>query len=322
MKARKFQKPIIVVSRCIEFAACRWNGLMIQDNFVRQLMPFVEYRPICPEYEIGLGIPREPIRVIQAKDKRMLYQPATGKDFSAKMNKFAESYLRSLDEIDGFILKGRSPSCGIKDVKIYAGIDKAPLTGKGAGFFGETVIERFSDLPVEDEGRLTNFRIREHFLTRIFALAAWRNLPKSMGPLVEFHGSNKLLLMAVNQKEMRALGKIVANHDKKKLEQVFKEYGIHFRMALATVPRISSNINVLMHALGYFKNELKAAEKSYFLKTLDKYRDGKIPSSVPVGIIHAWIARFEQQYLAGQTFFEPYPEELIRISDSGKGRDF
>jgi uncharacterized protein YbgA (DUF1722 family)/uncharacterized protein YbbK (DUF523 family) len=322
MKARQFQKPIIISSKCLEFAACRWNGLMIADDFVRQLMSFVDFRPVCPECEIRLGIPREPIRVVQTKEKRMLYQPATGKDFSSKMNKFSESHLRSLNEVDGFILKSRSPSCGIKDVKIYGGIDKAPVTGKGAGFFGQAVIDRFPDLPVEDEGRLTNFRIREHILTRIFALAAWRNLPKSMAELVSFHGSNKLLLMAFNQKEMRVLGRIVANHEKKKLEQVFKEYGIHFKMALAPIPRISSNINVLMHALGYFKNDLKAAEKSYFLKTLDKYRDGKIPSSVPVGIIHAWIVRFDQQYLAGQTYFEPYPEELIQLGDSGKGRDF
>jgi uncharacterized protein YbgA (DUF1722 family)/uncharacterized protein YbbK (DUF523 family) len=322
MEKRRFIKPVIVSSKCIEFAACRWNGLTIKDEFVRQLMPGVDFRPICPEYEIGLGIPRDPIRVVQSKEKRILYQPASGKDFSGQMNKFARSYLESLDDVDGFILKSRSPSCGIKDVKIYGGIDKAPVTGKGAGFFGQAIIDKFSDLPVEDEGRLTNFRIREHFLTRIFALASWRNLPKSMATLVEFQASNKLLLMAYNQKELRILGRIVANHEKKRTDGVFAEYGIHFKQALATSPRVSSNINVLMHALGYFKTELKAAEKAYFLKTIDKYREGKIPLSVSAGIIHSWIARFDQKYLAGQTYFEPYPEELIQVSDSGKGRDF
>ncbi len=322
MVKRCFTKPIVVSSKCIEFAACRWNGLVIKDDFVRQLIPFVEFRPICPEFEIGLGIPREPIRVVRIKDKPILYQLATGKDFSEQMNKFTRGHLESLDEVDGFILKSRSPSCGIKDVKIYGGIDKAPVTGKGAGFFGQAVIDRYPDLPVEDEGRLTNFRIREHFLTRIFTLASWRKLDKSMAALVEFQKSNKLLLMAYNQKEMRILGRIVANHEKKRIDFVFSEYGVHLRKALATIPRVSSNINVLTHALGYFKTGLKTAEKSHFLKTVDKYREGKIPLSVPVGIIHSWIARFGQEYLVEQTYFEPYPEELIQASDSGKGRDF
>lgn len=322
MEKRRFTKPIVVSSKCIEFAACRWNGLMIKDDFVRQLIPFVEFRPVCPEYEIGLGIPREPIRVVKSKGRLILFQPATGKDFSGPMNRFAKDYLESFNEVDGFILKSRSPSCGIKDVKIYGGIDKAPVTGKGTGFFGQAVIDRYSDLPIEDEGRLTNFRIREHFLTRIFALASWRKLDKSMAALIEFQKANKLLLMAYNQKQMRILGQIVANHEKKKIEMVFSEYDIHLKKALTTIPRIGSNINVLTHALGYFKTGLKAAEKTHFLKTLDKFREGKAPLSVPVSIIHSWIARFGQEYLTGQTYFEPYPEELIQTSDSGKGRDF
>lgn len=322
MKKRRFIKPIIVSSKCIEFAACRWNGLLIKDDFVQQLIPFVEFRPVCPEHEIGLGIPRNPIRVVRIKDKPILYQPATSKDFSEQMNKFTQSHLESLNEVDGFILKSRSPSCGIKDVKIYGGIDKAPVTGKGAGFFGQAVIDRYPYLPIEDEGRLTNFRIREHFLTRVFGLASWRKLKKSIAALVEFQSANKLLLMAYNQKELRNLGQIVANHEKKQIDTVFAEYGIHFKKALATIPRVSSSVNVLTHALGYFKTGLKAAEKAHFLKTVDKYREGKIPLSVPVGIIHSWIARFGQEYLVGQTYFEPYPEELIQVSDSGKGRDF
>lgn len=322
MPDNQFAKPIIVVSRCIEFAACRWNGLLIKDDFVRQLMPLVDFRPVCPEFEIGLGIPRDPIRVVNKKGKPILYQPATGKDLSEQMNKFAQNHLESLDEVDGFILKGRSPSCGIKDVKIYGGIDKAPVTGKGAGFFGQAVIDRYPDLPIEDEGRLTNYRIREHFLTRIFALASWRKLDKSMAALVEFQASTKLLLMAYNQKESRILGRIVANREKKKINVVFSEYGIHLKRALTTIPRVSSNVNVLTHALGYFKTGLRSTEKAHFLKTVDKYRENKIPLSVPVGIIHSWIARFGQEYLAGQTYFQPYPEELIQASDSGKGRDF
>ncbi len=184
-------------------------------------------------------------------------------------------------------------------------------------------MERFPDLAIEDEGRLSNFIIREHFLTRLFSLAAWRTMERSlsMKRLVAFQAANKLLLMSYNQKELRILGRIVANHEKKDAASVFEEYGRHFKLALRAMPRHVSNINVLMHGLGYFSEKLTSAEKRHFLGSLEKYRAGKAPLSVPVGLMQSWIARFDEPYLAGQTFFEPYPEELLEITDSGKGRD-
>jgi uncharacterized protein YbgA (DUF1722 family)/uncharacterized protein YbbK (DUF523 family) len=296
---------------------------MLPEPFIRKLVPFVTFIPICPEFEIGLGIPRDPIRVVLKNTRHHLLQPDSGRDVTSAMNKFSKEYLTSLSQVDGFILKGRSPSCGIKDVRIYPGIDQSGAVGKGSGLFAEAVLERFADLPVEDEGRLSNFNIREHFLTRLFALAAWRAADKvrSMKNLVAFQAANKLLLMAYNQKEMRILGRIVANHEKKEIGKMFNEYGRHFRLALSVKPRHQSHINVLMHALGYFSDKLTKSEKRHFLGLLEKYRDGKTPLSVPISLTQSWIARFDETYLAEQTFFEPYPEALVEITDSGKGRD-
>ena len=166
---------------------------------------------------------------------------------------------------------------------------------------------------VEDEGRLKNTRIREHFLTKLFMLARFRQIKSvesSMKGLVQFHTKNKFLLMAYNQKEMRILGRITANLGKRPFSVVVQDYELHLWNVLGKAPRYTSVINVLLHALGYF-NELSPQEKSFFLDSLKRYREGKVPLSVLVVLLKSWIIRFKEDYLAQQTFFEPYPEGLI-----------
>lgn len=321
---RAFPRPRVVVSKCLGFAACRYNGQTIPDAFVKQLEAYVDYQPVCPEMEIGLGAPRDPVRVVLVNDEPRLVQPATGVDVTDRMLAFAEEHFNTLEDIDGFILKGRSPSCGIKDVKVYTGMQRgAASTNKGKGFFGDAVLKRYSHLPVEEEGRLTNFAIREHFLTALFVLADFRKVKSSgkMGALVEFHSDNKLLFLAYNESQLRLMGRVVANPQKRPVDRVIAAYEQHLWRALARPPRRTTGINVLMHALGYFSKSLNAQEKAYFLDALEKYRAQRVPLSVPVSVIGAWIVRFGEPYLERQTFFSPYPEALVTISDSGKGRD-
>ena len=316
-------RPAVVVSKCLGFAACRYNGLAISSGVVKALVPHVDFVPVCPEVEIGLGVPREPIRVVRSREGLRLLQPSTGADVTKKMTRFAASFLDSLAIADGFILKSRSPSCGFRDVKVFRGVEKEAAVVKGSGFFGGAVVERFPGRPVEDEGRLMNFRIREHFLTSLWALARFRaaRARLAMRDLVDYQARNKLLLMSYHQKEMRLLGKIVANPEKKAAPEVFDEYEAHLRAALAKPPKYVSNINVLMHAMGYFKDGLAAPEKAHFIASLEKYRAGKIPLSATIAIVNSWLARFGSDYLKQQTYFEPYPEALVEITDSGKGRD-
>ena len=308
-------KPHVVVSRCLGFDACRYNGQSIPDKLVDKLREYVNFTHVCPEVAIGLGVPREPIRIVQREGKRRLLQPATGREISEEMKVFAEGFLDELKDIDGFILKNRSPSCGIKDVRIYQSVEKGPVAGKGAGFFGGMVIEKFPGLAIEDEGRLMNYKIREHFLTKLYLRARFRQARASrdITDLVAFHTENKLLLMGYNQKELNALGRLAANKEKKKLDEVLREYEMHLQKALARAPRCTSNINVLMHAFGSFKRKISTKEKAFFLETLEKYRNGLIPLGSVQVILNAWIVRFEDEYLMKQTFFEPYPIELVGL---------
>lgn len=315
-------KPRIVVSKCIEFDHCRYNGLIISSDVVKGLKPFVEFVPVCPEMEIGLGVPRPTIRVVRKEEGLMLFQPETGRDVTGAMVEFAGRFLDSLGVVDGFILKSRSPSCGIKDVKVFPFVEAHSPAVKGKGFFAGAVLERLSFLPVEDEGRLSNFSIREHFLTRIFTLTAFRKMQASgkMKDVVRFQAENKYLLMAYNQKELKELGRITANPEKKPVGAVIEAYREHLLAALYRAPRYTSNINVLMHTLGYFSDELTAREKAYFLDILERYRAGTVPLSAALAVMRSWIERFENEYLMDQTFFRPHPEELVEITDSGKGR--
>lgn len=316
--------PQIVVSKCLGFDHCRYNGLTIRSDVVDGMVPHVEFVPVCPEMEVGLGVPRDPVRILRKDGVDRLVQPSTGRDVTEDMRRFSEEFLGSLQKVDGFILKNRSPSCGITDVKVYARAEKAPAVGRTAGLFGREVIERFRDLVVEDEGRMTNFRIREHVLTKVFALAAFRGVADTgeMRELVAFQARNKLLLMSYSQTALKALGRIVANAEHKSWDEVCGAYRAQLLTALVRPPRRTSAINVAQHAFGYVSKKLTAAEKQYFVDALARYREGKVPLSVAVGILGAWVVRFDVSYMAQQTFFSPYPEPLVEIVDSGKGRDF
>lgn len=312
---KKFPKPVIVTSKCFEFDACRYNGQMIPNNFVQTLEPFVKFVPVCPEVEIGLGVPRDTVRVVSRKGVKKLVQPTTKRDLTGLMQNFADSFLGSIKEVDGFILKNRSPTCGIKDAKFYPDGENNIPTGKGPGLFAEKVLEKFPGAAVEDEGRLRNPGIREHYLTRIYTLARWRDAKKknSMKALVDFQSDNKFILMSYNQREMKELGRIVANKDDRTLGETIPLYEAHLQKALAKTPRRTSNINVLMHGLGYFSDELSRKEKNHFLDLLERYRNMKAPLSALQSVMESWIIKYEESYLSRQTYFHPYPVELVEL---------
>lgn len=313
-------KPTVVVSRCLGFDKCRYNGDTIPNEFVKKLGSYVDYITVCPEVDMGLPIPRETIRLVLEKGETILYQPSTGRELTVAMTSFTDNFLSSLPQVDGFILKGRSPSCGTKDVKIHLGKEKAVGSIKGAGFFGKAVAERFSSSAVEEEGRLTNFKIREHFLTKLFIFFRLRQVEKSksLSELFKFQSDNKYLLMAYNQKEQKLLGRIVSNQEKKTFETIINDYNEHLALAFARVPRYTSIINSLQHIFGYFSEKLSPNERCFFLDTLEKYRENKVHLSVLIHMLKGYALEYNEPYILQQTILSPYPENLVDLSDSGK----
>ncbi len=311
-------KPIVVVSRCLGFDACRYDGQMLSNSFVSQLAPYVEFRPVCPEVEIGMGTPRAPIKIIMQQGKPHLIQAETGNDFTHSMQEFSEEFFSSLGEVDGFILKNRSPSCGIKDTKIYAKVEKGPAIGKASGLFGKQVLSEYGGLAIEDEGRLNNKKIREHFLIKLFTLARFREVKRmgTLGALMQFQTAHKLLLMAYNQSQMRKMGKLIGSATKMTpMPELFLEYEQGLHCVFSRQARIGSHINALMHAIGYFSKQLSAAEKTFFLDHLEKYRNGQVPLITLVSLIQSWTLRFGSEYLSQQMYLTPYPESLLNFKE-------
>lgn len=318
-------KPVVVVSRCLGFEGCRYNGQMDVSHLVEKLKDFVDFITVCPEVQIGLETPREAIRLIKENEDTpiKLLQHKTERELSKEMITFGEKFLSDLTRVDGFILKGRSPSCGIKEVKIYKGTEKGSASVKGKGLFAEIVMEKFPGLPIEDEGRVKNYNIRQHFLTKLYIMKNFRVIKQSglIEDLMEFHSTNKLLLMSYNQKQLKILGSILGNCGELNAKNVYEEYEKNLILTLNRLPRYTSNINVLTKSMGYFSSKLTHREKEFILETIEQYRDSKVPFSVPLYVIKSNAIRFEEKNLINQSFFEPYPLELDNVTDSGKGLD-
>lgn len=313
------EKPKVLVSKCLGFCKCRYNGDVIPDKFVEALEPYVDFIQVCPEVEIGLGIPRDPIRMILIEGNYELYQPESEKILTGEMDDYSHKTLSKIGEIHGAILKGRSPTCGIKDVKMYQSLVKGASSTKGVGIFAKHVYDYFPNASIEEEGRLTNLNIREHFLTKLFTnlrISKIENL--EMKDLIQFHSRHKYLLMAYNQEELKILGNIVANHDGLEFEKVIKLYKKHLGIALNTVPKINNSINTLMHLLGYFSDDLIPEEKQFVLESLDKLKEGKLHLSTPINIMRTYAIKYKQDYLLDQYIWEPFPDDLLDIKDTGK----
>ncbi|MCP8616273.1 YbgA family protein [Salirhabdus salicampi] len=320
-----FTKPVVVVSKCLEFGACRYNGDMLSDSTISKLKDHVTFRPVCPEVEIGLGVPRETIRLVKEDFyKPRLMQPSTREDLTEKMNKFSMEYVSSLkNDIDGFILKGRSPTCGIRDAKVYAKFEKSPVVEKTSGLFASHILNAYPSIVVEEEGRLKNFIIREHFFTKLFTLSEFRRIrtANSVERLKHFHHKHHYLFIAYNQTQYKKLKQLIARQTEQ-TEQLFHQYEQGLLQLFQKAPRYTSNVKVCKMIFHKFKHLLIDKEQHFFADHLTQYSEKRIPLSTITSLLKSWLIRFGETKLLEQSYFNPYPNQLIEISDSGKGRDY
>ncbi|QLC50431.1 DUF1722 domain-containing protein [Methanolobus zinderi] len=309
----RFARPIVVVSKCLGFAPCRYDGQIISCDFIDRMKSFVDFIDVCPECEVGLGVPRDPIRIVLDGGKKLV-QPATGQDLTQKMERFARSYLENLDDFDGFVLKSRSPSCGIGSTKIYPDAEGTVcLDKRGNGFFADAITDKYSHLPVMEDEQLDDILLRDHFLTTIFTLASFRKMSfsVSMRSLIEYHTCNKLLFMSCNKNILARMGNVVANREGLPAEEVFALYLDLLTELLSELHETGSTINAMMHAFGYLSRYLGAQDKFIFLQQLQQYReDVSVLFSLKEKLM-SWALHFDVDYISNQTFFRPYPQELV-----------
>jgi uncharacterized protein YbgA (DUF1722 family)/uncharacterized protein YbbK (DUF523 family) len=307
-------KICLGVSTCILGENLRYDGGHKRDRFIIETLgQFVEFVPVCPEVECGLGIPRESMHLEGNPESPRLVTTRTKIDHTERMVTWARTRVKELESEDlcGFIFKSRSPSSGMERVKIYN--EKGMATKNGVGMFAKIFMDHFPLLPVEEDGRLHDVRLRENFIERIFALKRWRELlgsKRSRGRLVSFHTQHKLLILSHSPKHSRILGKLVAEAKNIPQDQLYSQYQTLFMEALKLKSTIKKNINVLQHMMGYFKRDLSADEKQELLEVIDEYRGEYTPLIVPITLIKHYVRKYDQPYLKEQVYLNPHPVEL------------
>jgi len=270
------EKIKLGISTCLLGENVRFDGGHKLDRYLKDTLgQFVEYVPVCPEMECGFGVPRESFRLVGDPENPRLVTTRTNQDHTERMAEWAKRRVGELGKEDlcGYIFKGGSPSSGMERVKVY---DRNGVPSKvGVGLFARIFMNHFPLLPVEEEGRLHDPKLRENFIERIFALKRWRDGLKekqSLKALIVFHTRNKLLLLAHSPQHHRQMGKLVAAGKELPLRELYARYQDIFLEALRLKTTNKKHTNVLMHMLGYFKEQLSAAEKQEMLELIEQYR--------------------------------------------------
>ena len=312
-------EPIrIGVSSCLLGEQVRFDGGHKRSDFLTETLGrFVEFVPVCPELEIGLGVPRESIRLVRGPDHAdaiRLVGNKTGHDHTDKMHAFAERRTAALgrEELSGYVLKKDSPSCGVERVRVYGPSGMA--TRDGAGLFASALTRRYPSLPVEEEGRLNDSHLRENFVERVFAYRRLRSFFAArwtIGGLVQFHTAHKLVLMAHSPKAYSELGRFVANAKRLARDQMRDDYELAFMDALRKLATTARHTNVLHHMLGHLRGHLDATARAELVTLIDDYRRGFVPLIVPITLFRHYIREFDIAYLRGQVYLEPHPKELM-----------
>lgn len=302
------------ISSCLLGEKIRYDGGHKLDRFLTDTLgQYMEYVPVCPEVECGLSVPREAMHLQGNPDSPRLVTTHTKHDMTDRMVKWAQKRVAELEKecLCGFIFKSNSPSSGMERIRVYN--EKGMPVKKGVGIFARIFVNHFPLLPVEDEGRLHDPELRENFIERIFTLKRWRGVlgkKESRGNVVDFHTKHKLLILSHSPKHYQAMGKLVAQAKDLPSKELYQRYQILLMESLELKTTAKKNTNVLMHMMGYFKEQLSSDEKQELLEVIDHYREGYIPLVVPITLVNHYVRKYDQPYLQQQVYLNPHPLEL------------
>lgn len=309
----------IGVSSCLLGNQCRYDGSGSRDVFVvDELSKYFELIGYCPEEPV-FGTPRDTIRLVEVNRDIRVHIGKSGEDVTGQLQNSSSTFAKKAknDNLCGFVLKSKSPTCGMERVKVYQN-KNAPSEKKGIGLFAKELRKLYPYLPIEEEGRLNDPWLKENFLMQVFAynnIKSFLSTNPSYKDLVEFHTNYKYLIFAKSEVSYKALGKIVANHEKKEIKEIFDIYTVEFLKAISEKSTIKKTYNVLLHIIGYFKKNITKDEKEHLLTACNEYKNEIIPLIAVTKLINLYVKRLDQQYLKSQKFLNPYPKELSLRSD-------
>lgn len=316
MPAKNFLlKPRIGISSCLLGQKVRYDGAHKRDAYIVEILgKFFEWVPVCPELEVGMGVPRESVRLVGDLNNPRMVGERSGRDWTRDMERFSLRRTKELEtmQLSGYILKKNSPSCGMERVRVYG--KKGMPVRQGRGLFATALIRHLPSLPIEEEGRLNDPSLRENFIERVFAYHRWQGLIASRpkrGGLVDFHTRHKFLLLAHGEPHYRQLGRLVAESKRYPLKTLLQAYASLFMEALAVRATVRKHTNVLEHMSGYFSKRLTPEERAELIEIIRDYRRALVPLIVPLTLIRHYVRKYQVSYLAGQFYLDPDPKELM-----------
>ena len=303
------------ISRCLLGEEVRFDGGHKRDNFLTDIFGrYVEWVPVCPEVEAGLGTPREAMRLVGDSKQPRLVTIKSERDHTPALERMSATRIEELKDLSlsGYVFKKDSPSCGVERVRIYN--DHGMPSRNGIGIFARLFIERFPLIPVEEEGRLCDPSLRENFIERVFCYRRFQDLLQNgitRQAIVRFHTIHKYLLLSHSQPHYQVLGRLVGQAERHRPTELAHRYEELFMKALAVKATVRKHVNVLQHMLGYFKDRLGAQEKAELLGVIGDYHQGLTPLIVPLTLIKHYVRIFDVGYIRDQVYLNPHPKELM-----------
>lgn len=303
------------ISRCLLGDEVRFDGGHKQDHFLTDVLGrYVEWVPVCPEVEAGLGTPREAMRLMGNPDHPRLMTIKSKHDHTQAMETMIATRLDSFQrqDLSGFVFKRGSPSCGVERVRVYTA--QGMPSHNGVGIFAKAFTEQFPLIPVEEEGRLCDPSLRENFIERVFCYRRFQDLVQNgvtQQALIRFHTIHKYLLLAHSQQHYETMGRLVSQTKRHGLKELTLKYGEHFMRALTMKATVRKHVNVLQHIVGYFKSRLTTQEKTELLGVIADYHGGLTPLIVPLTLVKHYVQIFDVGYIRDQVYLNPHPKELM-----------
>jgi uncharacterized protein YbgA (DUF1722 family)/uncharacterized protein YbbK (DUF523 family) len=312
MNQHQSEKIPVGISACLLGQEVRFNGGHKLHSYIqRTLGEYFEFRSFCPEVDIGLGIPRRPIRLVQRQDAVVCVDIEDYTlDYTQRLLDSADAQTRWVAQMCGFIFKRDSPSCGMERVKVYEG---QGTTKDGVGIFARRIMQMFPELPVEEEGRLGDAVLRENFIQRVYVRYRWQQLLAAgltVAALTDFHARHKLILMSHCQATYRELGPLLAAARRDNVQEIAGRYIAVLMQALKRRATRGNHCNVLQHIMGYLKDYLDTEDKAELRESFERYRQGLLPLIVPVTLLNHHFRRHPDDYISRSWYMHPYPSEM------------
>lgn len=300
------------ISSCLLGNPVRYDGGHKRHSYIESTLgQFFELIPFCPEVDIGMGIPRPPIRLELINHQvHCIGVNDPQQDVTLELKHSAQQQQSWHQQLCGYILKKDSPSCGMERVKLYKNNMPERV---GQGIYAAQMMENFPHLPVEEEGRLGDPKLRENFIQRVYIMARWNNMLADgleAKALIDFHARHKLIIMSHNQNDVRSMGRLLANLNKDNLEPVAEKYLQQLMASLKVLATRGNHVNVLQHIQGYLKQELDTDDKKEMVETIERYAKGELPLIVPITLLKHHFRKSPDPYIDRSYYMSPHPQEL------------